>query len=339
MRIDVIIESRRTPEEFARLGRLAEEYGLGGVWVANSSNGRDPFVNFAPLALQSERIRMGPIAVSPFELHPYKMALSLLSLNEMAGGRAHIVVGGGGGVAEAMGHRPRRVIRPVRECVEILKAAAQGGTLTYDGEDYPITWLDTRWVTQPAPMIYVGANGPKMLESAAKYAPGIMVSDFVPQRVRWAHGIIDPVLQADGKLPASYPLNNFWAWHVKESREEARREARIWLCVRGTIYPDYIRDVVDEDEAQVVTANLGSFAKAFYNKVPDIDGVPDGIVEKIVERGTSASCIADIDREVERFREFERAGLTEIALRIYDDPGDAIRVIGERIVPALDPPG
>ena len=335
MRIDVIIESHRTPDEFQKLGRLAEECGLGAVWVANNANGRDPFVHFAPLAMQSERIRMGPIAVSPFELHPYKMAVSLLSLNELAHGRAQIVVGAGGGVAEAIGSRPTRVVRAVRECVEILSAAAEGKTLTYDGELYPITWLDTRWVTQAPPMIYVGANGPQMLKSAARHAPGIMVSDFVPARVRWARGIIDPVLREEGHEPADYPLNNFWAWHVKESHEEAQREARIWLCVRGTIYPDYIRDVVDDDEARIVSEHIGSFAKAFYRKSPEIDGVPDEIIEKIVERGTSASSLANIDREIERFREFERAGLTEIAVKVYGEPDKAIRTIGEYVVPAL----
>lgn len=335
MRIDVIIESHHPAEEFARLGKLAEECGLGGVWVANSSNGRDAFVNYVPLALQTERIRMGPIAVSPFELHPYKMALSLLSLNEIAGGRAQIVVGGGGGVAEAMGKRPKRVLRPVRECVEIMSEAAKGKTLAYDSEDFPIAWMDTRWVTQPPPMIYVGANGPKMLESAAHYAPGIMLSDFVPKRVRWVREIVDPVLRDEGREPAAFPLNNFWAWHVKEDPAEAQREARIWLCVRGTIYGDYIYDVVDEDEARIVTDHIGSFAKAFYHKTPEIDGVPDEIIEKVIAHGTSASSLADIGKEVERFREFEESGLTEIALKVYGEPDKAIRTIGEYIVPAV----
>ena len=162
-----------------------------------------------------------------------------------------------------------------------------------------------------------------------------MLSDFVPSRVRWARAIIDPLLAERGLEPATYPLNNFWAWHVKESAEEANREARIWLCVRGTIYGEYIHDVVDDDEAQIVLANLPAFARAFYRRQPEIDGVPDVIIDKLVARGTSASSLAEIDREVERFREFERAGLTEIALKVYGEPEHAIRVIGEHIVPAL----
>jgi hypothetical protein len=58
-------------------------------------------------------------------------------------------------------------------------------------------------------------------------------------------------------------------------------------------------------------------------------------VQKLVERCTSAAPLAEIDREIERLHEFARAGLTEIALRIYENPAETIRVIGERVVPAL----
>jgi alkanesulfonate monooxygenase SsuD/methylene tetrahydromethanopterin reductase-like flavin-dependent oxidoreductase (luciferase family) len=213
--------------------------------------------------------------------------------------------------------------------------ASAGAAGQYAGDLYPINWMDTRWVTQPKPMIYAGANGPQMLQAAAGYADGIMVSDFTPARIAQVRKLIDPILQRAGKQPDSYPLNNFWAWHVKERAEDAYREARIWLCVRGTIYPDYIHDVVDESEARVVIEHLASFRNAYYSKTPEIEGVPDEIVSKIVSRGTSATSIDNIESEVRRFQEFERAGLSQIALKVYGEPEAAIRTIGEHIVPAL----
>jgi len=335
MRIDLIIESNKSADEFTRLGHMAEEYGLGCIWVPNSANGRDPFVSFTPLAMDSQRIAMGPMAISPFELHPIKMGASLLSLNEISGGRAAIVVGGGGGVAENIGQRPKTVIQPMRECIEILNMMAAGETGKYEGDFFPVAWLDTRWVTQPPPMIYAGANGPKMLAAAAKYAAGIMVSDFVPSRMQRVHDIIDPLLSARGINPTDYPLNNFWAWHVKEDPVAARDESAIYLCVRGTIYDDFVYDVLDEDEAAIVQANIGSFAKAYYQKSPHIEGVPVEIVDKIIAQGTSASSLENIQAEVERFKEFERAGLPEISLKVFGDPETAIKNIGEHIVPAL----
>lgn len=335
MRIDIILESNNSPDTVAELGKLAEDCGLGGVWVSNMNDGRDPFINFVDLARLTDKIRLGPIAVSPFELHPLKMAAALLTLNERSNGRAQIVVGAGGGTATAMGVSTERPVRAVRECVEILQTAATGQPLRYQGEIYQVRWWNPAWATSPPPAIYVGANGPQMLRTAAKYADGIMVSDFVIDHVRKARGIIDASLAESGRSPDKFRLNNFWAWHVKESREEAERESRIWLAVRGTLYPKYLEDVLDSDEAEIVNANINSFIKAYHAKSPDIDGVPDEIVRKLVERATSASSIADLDKEIERMRQFKAAGLTEIALRIYDDPADSIRLIGERLVPAL----
>jgi len=335
MKIDVILESSNPPETVSKLGQLAEEQGLGGVWVSNMTDARDPFLNFAQLAMNTRRVRLGPIAVSPFELHPMKMASSLLTLNELAGGRARIVVGGGGGTATAMGVPQERRVRAVRECVEILRAAATGQPVQYAGEIYKVQWYNPSWVKSPAPMIYVGAGGPQMLRSSARYADGIMVSDFVVDHVRRARAIIDESLQASGRDVAAFPMNNFWAWHVKESREEAEKEARLWLAVRGTIYPKYIRDILDADDAQIVNTHIDAFIRAYNRKDPVIEGVPDAIVHKLVKGCTSACAVSEIDGEIDRLLQFRAAGLTEIALRIYDHPAQAIRLIGKHVVPAV----
>jgi len=335
MRIDVILESSLPPERIAALGQLAERHGLGGVWVSSMSDARDPFVNFVALAQATRRIRMGPIAISPFDLHPLKMAGSLLTLNEVAGGRAQIVVGAGGGIASNMGIKPRRVVRAVRECVEILKAAATGRPLRYEGEVFRIGWYHPSWVASPPPRIYAGANGPQMLAAAPRHADAVMVSDFVPGQVRRSRAIIDASLREAGRDPTGFAMSNFWAWHVKESREEAEREARTWLTVRGTLYPPYIGHVLDPEEAEIVNANIKAFFRAYHRKSDVVEGVPPEIVQKLVDRCTSAAPLAEIDREIERLRDFARAGLTEIALRIYDDPEATIRVLGERVVPAL----
>ncbi len=335
MRIDVILESSLPPERIAGLGQLAEHCGLGGVWVSNMNDARDPFINFVDLARATSRIRLGPIAVSPFELHPLKMANSLLTLNEVARGRAQIVVGAGGGTATAIGAKPVRVVRAVRECVEIIRAASTGKPVRYQGELFKVGWYNPSWVRSPPPAIYAGANGPQMLKAAPRYADAVMVSDFVVDHVRRAREVIDGTLRETGREAASFPMSNFWAWHVKPSAEEAEREARIWLTVRGTLYPPYIEDVLDPDEAAVVNRNINAFIRAYNRKSDHIEGVPADIVRKLVHRCTSAAPVAELDREIERLREFARAGLTEIALRIYDNPEETIRLLGERVVPAL----
>ena len=130
-------------------------------------------------------------------------------------------------------------------------------------------------------------------------------------------------------------MNNFWAWHVKESQEEAEREARTWLTVRGTLYPPHIDEVLDPDEAAIVNRNINNFIRAYNKKSDVIEGVPDSILHKLTQRCTSACALRDLDQEIDRLRQFQAAGLTEIALRIYANPAETIRILGERVVPAL----
>lgn len=99
MKFHVILEANNSHLEIARLAQLAESYGMAGIWTSNMHDTRDPFINFVEAARVTKTIKLGPVAVSPYELHPLKMANALLTLNEISGGRAHIGVGVGAGQA------------------------------------------------------------------------------------------------------------------------------------------------------------------------------------------------------------------------------------------------
>jgi alkanesulfonate monooxygenase SsuD/methylene tetrahydromethanopterin reductase-like flavin-dependent oxidoreductase (luciferase family) len=334
MRIDLIIQPHLPAAEFAALGELAERYGITGVWVSNHLDGRDPFVNFVPMAQCTRKLRMGPTALSPYEEHPMQMAKLLMTLNEIAGGRAHVAVGGGGGTIDSMGLKPVRRVRALRECLEILRLAASGERVFYEGEIFQVRGLNTGWAEAPPPAIYGAAGGEQMLRTSARYADGIMTSDFAPARLRWVREIIDPVLDETGGDKAAFPLINFWACHIKETHEEAMAEARLYLMARGTIWDPYILDVVSAEEAAEVAKHYPAFVRA-YRKTSDIEGPPRELVDKIVDRGVTACAASEIEGQIERFKEMRAAGATGVALCLYNDPADAIRVIGEHLVPAL----
>jgi len=334
MRVDLVLQPHLPAAEMAALGKLAESYGIAGVWVSNHLDGRDPFVNFVPLAERTDKLQMGPTALSPFEEHPLQMAKLLLTLNEISGGRAHVAVGGGGGTIDSMGIKPARMVRAVRECLEILRQATRGERMSYGGEIFHARGLNTSWASAPPPKIYGASNGEQMLRMSARYADGIMTSDFTVERLRWARAHIDPVLAETGKDKATFPLLNFWATHIKPTREEAMAEARFYLMARGTIWAPYIHDVVDPDEAAEIAKHYPAFVKA-YRKTDNIQGPPRALVDKIVERGVTACASDDIDVQIDRFRQMRAAGATGVVLCLYNDPAYAIRVIGERVVPAL----
>ena len=130
MIVDVAVEHGYAMDEYVRLGTLAERYGIGTLWAPNGTSSRDAFVSLSGLARASSRIRMGIQAMSPYEMHPLKIANALLTLNELAHGRASILVGGGGAIFGAIGGKPLRRVRATQECIDILRRAGTGA----DGE-------------------------------------------------------------------------------------------------------------------------------------------------------------------------------------------------------------
>lgn len=339
MRIDVILEPDKTTDEVIELGQLAERMGFGAVWMPNKPDGKDPFAIFSVLARFTHRIKMGPIAVSPFELHPLKMAMSLLTLNEISGGRAVIVVGGGGGTMEAIGVVPERRLTAIRECVEILKMAASGATLNYPGEIYPIRSMrqtGPTWINAKPPQIYVGANKEKMLGVAARCADGIFMSDIPIPLVADLVRITDQALVKQGESRNAFQISNFVAWHVKEDRQAALREARRWLALRGMRRTEYLESILGPDDLELVRSNLNAFINAWRNNTHIIEGVPDRVVNALVDGLTLCGDFRDIDRIIDELKQYEANGLTEIALRVYGDPAGSIRLIGERVIPAFN---
>jgi alkanesulfonate monooxygenase SsuD/methylene tetrahydromethanopterin reductase-like flavin-dependent oxidoreductase (luciferase family) len=338
MKFHIIVEANNSHLRIAELARLAESFGIEGIWTSNMHDSRDPFINMTEAARTTEKILMGPVAVSPYELHPLKMANALLTLNEISGGRAQIGVGAGdGGTATAMGIPAVRRVRATRECVEIIEAASTGEPVTYKGEIYEVQYYHSSWVTQPPPPVYVCAGGPQMIRSSAKYAQGIYLGDHLPEHVAAVTKIIKEEHASIGRVDENFRLLNFWAWHVKESRDDARAEAAIWLAMRATPWPQfYHRLDLPDDEMQLVWDNLKEINMAYYKRDPnEIKKLPKDILNRVVDQCAATSSISNIDDEIDRFKRFEAAGLTDVALRIYDNPEASIRLIGERVMPAF----
>lgn len=340
MKIHFVLEPT-SADEFLEAGKLAEQYGFEAVWAPNHASARDPFMSFALLARESETIRMGPVAISPFELHPLKMANQLFTLNEFAGGRANIVVGGGGGTTIAMHLKPgryvmhERMIRGVRECVEFLKSARPDAALNFAGEVFQVDNYRPGWATDEPPLVYIGATKPQMLRMAAKVADGVMFSDLTLGRLDETMSILNGALGKAGRASAGFRVNNLFSWHVKRDRDEAMAEARRKLWVRGMLDHWYISPALNERDCKFVAENMPAFVKAYVEDSPVIEGVPDELVELLVDELTFTGDLNDVDNLIERFWTFKQGGVTELALRLYDDPLYSITVIGETVGPEL----
>jgi alkanesulfonate monooxygenase SsuD/methylene tetrahydromethanopterin reductase-like flavin-dependent oxidoreductase (luciferase family) len=359
MDIDIILECDASPQQMVELGIEAERLGIRAMWSSNYHQNWDAFISLVPVAQATSRLLIGPLAVSPWEMHPLKMANSILTLNEIADGRAILAVSGGGGVLGACGWKlskdapmwpfksdkdvryPERRVRGVRECIDVIELARSGEMVySYDGEMFQVSRpFQMEYASSDDPLIYGCCSGPQMIRMGARVADGIQVSDFTVEMMPAAMNNVRAGLAKRAKPADEFRIGNFWAWHIKEDRDVSMYEARRELIWRGAVVAkmeDELRVFTkDDDEVQLILDNWMNFLKAYWTRSGEIDGVPEDLVNRLIAGMSSAGDLDDLDAELERLQAFKKSGLTELSLRLFDDPMDGLRLIGERVLPAL----
>lgn len=360
MDLDIIVEPDLSPAQVAEIAVEAERLGFRALWSSNYHMQYDAFLALAPAALATSRIILGPLAVSPWEMHPLKMANAVLTLNEMSNGRAMIGVSGGGGVLGAIGwkaskngpvwppqHSVRRISRPdrrvrgMRECIDVLNLARSGEfQMNYEGEIFVIRRpMVMPWAKCAGPLIYSCSSGPQTIRMGARIADGIQFSDFSIAMLPEAMAHIRAG-QAKRATPATdFRVGNFWAWHIKKDRAASMYEARrelIWrAAIIGLIDEEILRYCDDEAELQMVKDHWEEFRVAFRTRSGDIPSVPNELLERLIHGMSSAGDMSAIDGEIDRYKKFAKAGLTELSIRLFDEPMDGMKMIAEHVMPAL----
>ena len=86
---------------------------------------------------------------------------------------------------------------------------------------------------------------------------------------------------------------------------------------------------------QLVRDHYDEYVTEYFDPSKPVKSIPVEVSNKLAEGLTSTGGLDALDREIERFRLFAKGGLTEIALRLHGQPMDALKIIGEQVVPAL----
>jgi hypothetical protein len=138
-----------------------------------------------------------------------------------------------------------------------------------------------------------------------------------------------------GRDRTRFAISNWLAWNVQESRDEALRLARRQLGFR--LY--YIREIaaaigLAEPAARELAERQPEMVRAVFQGATPWLPAPD-VVDRLIDHLTLTADRRGLDGCLARLLEFERLGLTEVALAPHGDPAAAIRLIGETVVPAV----
>jgi alkanesulfonate monooxygenase SsuD/methylene tetrahydromethanopterin reductase-like flavin-dependent oxidoreductase (luciferase family) len=230
-----------------------------------------------------------------------------------------------------------RIVRGVREAAEIIYRMSTGkANRSYTGEIFSVRQpFHMKIVRAPRPRIISCSMGPQMLRMGARIADGVQAGDVTADRMPEVMQDVRAGLAKRTWPAEDFRVGNFWAWHIKKDRAASMHEARVGLFARAEVIPPHIGldHLLGPEEAKLVRDNYRNFLMAGITGTGDIKGVPPELVQRLIDACSSSGDYGDIDREVERYRAMARAGLTDLALRVFEQPFEALRTIRERVIP------
>jgi 5,10-methylenetetrahydromethanopterin reductase len=115
--------------------KVAERFGFKFVWIGDRTPVcRDPFVSMTATALGTKLLKIG-VEFDPYRRHPVLQAAALLSLDEIAQGRAIMAIGAGGPEElTRLGYKVwERPLTILRESVTVIRRLFDGETVDFAG--------------------------------------------------------------------------------------------------------------------------------------------------------------------------------------------------------------
>jgi probable F420-dependent oxidoreductase len=138
----------------------------------------DPFVALAFAAAATERLIVGTSVCLVIEHDPIVLAKEISSLDQLSGGRFVFGVGAGWNKLEMRNHGTNPDTRhgDMRERVEAIKAIWTQDEAEYHGKhvDFDPIWQWPKPLQDPHPPVYIGGNGPRVLDRVLRYGDGWM---------------------------------------------------------------------------------------------------------------------------------------------------------------------
>ncbi len=134
---DIGILPNRPVYECLELARAAEDFGYGGVWLADSQCVmRDAYTILSLIAMQTSSIRVATGVTNAITRHPSVLANSWATLDEISGGRAVMGIGVGESSIRTLGLKPDR-LAALENKIGALRALMNGEEVELEGTFLP----------------------------------------------------------------------------------------------------------------------------------------------------------------------------------------------------------
>ena len=208
-------------DEIVKLVKLAEDVGFEYAWITDHYNNKNVYETLALLAANTETIKMGPGVTNPYVRSPAISASAIATIDEISNGRATFGIGPGDKATfDALGIPWEKPVTTIKNAIADINTLLSGDK-TEGGAQ-----LGGVKAVQDAIPIYMGAQGPKMLETAGEIADGVLINASNPKDYEAAMPMINKGKDAAGGKP-DFDVGAYTATSIGEDSDAAKNAARI----------------------------------------------------------------------------------------------------------------
>jgi limonene 1,2-monooxygenase len=283
-----LLQFRRDLDFVEHLDRLGyDEFWCGEHHSSGWEMIASPEMFLAAAGERTKRIRLATGVVSLPYHHPFNVAQRMVQLDWMTGGRA--IFGSGPGAlpsdAHTLGIDPMLLRDRQDEAIGIIRRLMRGERITYRGEWFQLNdaALQLLPLQEEMPCAVASQISPSGMTLAGKHGIGIISIGSLSAEglnalpTQW--GFAEAAAAQHGQVADRRQWRVLLSWHIAETREKARIEARDGLLrhhneyVTGTLQRPGLKPFRDAEEAVEKTA-FGPGAAATI-------GTPDDLVARI----------------------------------------------------------
>jgi limonene 1,2-monooxygenase len=314
-----ILQFRRDLDFVEHLDRLGfEEFWCGEHHSSGWEMIASPEMFLAVAGERTKRIRLGTGVVSLPYHHPFNVAQRMVQLDHMTGGRA--IFGSGPGAlasdAHTLGVDPMVLRDRQDDAIDVIRRLFNGERVTAKTEWYTLqdAALQLLPVQEEMPFVVASQISPSGMTLAGKHGIGVIsigsMSDegLLALPTQW--GFAEAAAAKHGKTVNRRDWRVLLSWHIAETRDKARAEARDGLMrwhneyIVGTLQRPGLKPFSSPDQAVDKTA-FSDGAAATIGTPDDLVRTIKSVVDKSGGFGTVVGFVHDWANPENTFRSWD----------------------------------
>ncbi|MHA1376909.1 MAG: LLM class flavin-dependent oxidoreductase [Candidatus Helarchaeota archaeon] len=288
------------------------------------------FTLLGAISSKVRNLRVGPLVTEPHRRHPAQLALEMATLHRLTNEKAICCIGAGEGMNLVNFNVPwDKPVTRLEEAIQVVKllwSSSPKNKVRFEGSYFKLADAYLQFPMKSPPPLWLGANSPRTIELAAKYADGWIPTGCTPNLYKKRiekmkkFGRIDKIEKAYEIFLAVNNSNPEWAKNIIKPLGAI-------LTLKKEILEEFdvpiIEDMTVEHRLQLSLEDMGKQQK----KILEISKkIPEQAIFNVTAAGTA-------DDIIEQLKKFEKAGVEHFVLEVFGNYWKSLEIIAKEIIP------